>query len=60
MLTKEQVLQTLSDLPDQFMIEDFFERLVFIQKIEKGIEQSKANQVVSTPEAKERLKKWLK
>ncbi len=60
MLTKEQVLQTLSDLPDQFMIEDFFERLIFIQKIEKGIEQSNSNQVVSTAEAKERLKKWLK
>lgn len=60
MLTKKQILQTLSDLPDQFMIEDLFERLIFIQKIEKGIDQSKANLVVSTAEAKEHLKKWLK
>ncbi|MBN8651056.1 MAG: hypothetical protein J0L67_06505 [Cytophagales bacterium] len=59
MLTKEQVLQTLTELPDSFRLEDFLDRLIFIEKIEKGLEHSNANQVISHAAAKEHLKKWL-
>ena len=59
MLTKEQVLQTLTELPESFRLEDFLDRLIFIEKVEKGIAFSKANQVISHEEAKKHLKKWL-
>jgi hypothetical protein len=59
MLTKEKLIQTIRELPDTFSAEDLFERIILLQKIEIGIEQSESGQVHSTQEAREKLKKWL-
>ena len=59
MLSKEKLIEAIQELPDQFSVEDLFERIIFINKVEAGLEQSKNNQVVTTTEARERLKKWL-
>lgn len=59
MLSKEKILQTVNELPEQFSIEDLFERIILLQKIELGLEQSKSGRVLSTGQARERLKKWL-
>ena len=56
MLTKEKLLQTIKDLPDQFSAEELFEKVILLQKIELGIEQSDSNQVYSTSEAKKKLR----
>lgn len=58
-LTKEKLMATISELPETFSMEDLFERLIFLQKIELGLEQSEKGQVVSTEEARKRLTKWL-
>jgi len=60
MLDKEQVLITLNELPDKFSIDELMERLIFIQKVETGLAQSKSNQVLSSEIIQEKLKKWLK
>ena len=60
MLTKEKILQTLKDLPDTFSIDELFDRIVLLNKIEMGLEQSKSGQVNTTDQAKDKLKKWLK
>ena len=60
MLTKAQLIQSIKDLPDQFSLEDVLDRIMLIQKIEIGIEQSDAQQTLTTQEAKEKLGKWLK
>jgi len=60
MLTKEKILQTLKDLPDTFSIDELFDRIVLLNKIEMGLEQSKSDQVNTTEQAKDKLKKWLK
>jgi len=59
MLSKEKILQTVKDLPDNFSIEELFERVVLLQKIELGLDQSKTDQVITTEQARERLKRWL-
>jgi hypothetical protein len=59
MLSKDKILQTVKDLPDNFSIEELFERIVLLQKIEVGLEQSKTDQVITTEQARERLKRWL-
>ena len=60
MLTKLKVIQTVKTLPDIFSIEEVIDRLVLLQKIEIGMEQSNNGQSISTSKAKTRLKKWLK
>lgn len=60
MLTKEKILQTLKDLPDTFSIDELFDRIVLLNKIEMGVGQSKSGQVNTTDQARDKLKKWLK
>ena len=59
MITKEKLIQTINDLPDSFSIDDLFDRVILLQKIEMGLEQSKSGDVHSTKEAKIKLEKWL-
>ena len=60
MIKKEQILQTIDQFPDDIPLEDFIERLVVIQKIDKGLEDIKEGRVYSHKEAKKKLNKWLK
>jgi predicted transcriptional regulator len=60
MTTKERVIQTLSDLPNDASIEDAMERLLFLAKIERGIKQADAGHTVPHSQVKERMAKWLK
>ncbi len=56
---KEKILNAVNELPDEVSFEDAMERIYFLYKIEKGIQQADAGQVVSHEEAKKRMKKWL-
>ncbi|MEI9809678.1 MAG: hypothetical protein WDO16_18445 [Bacteroidota bacterium] len=60
MLTKDEVLKSLKTLPDQFQAEDAIERIVLLEKIRIGLQQSDEGKVMSKDQAKKRLKKWLK
>lgn len=60
MLSKDKILQTLKDLPDTFSIDELFDRIILLNKIEIGLEQSNSGKVSTTDQAKDKLKKWLK
>ena len=60
MTTKEKVLQAVNNLPDDASIEDAMDRLLFLAKIERGLQQADAGQTISHSEVKERMAKWLK
>jgi hypothetical protein len=60
MLTKEEVLKTVNDLPGEFSFDEILDRLMLLNKIDVGIEQSNNDETLSTDEAKESLAKWLK
>lgn len=60
MITKNKIIETLNQLPDSFELDDLIARLIFIQKVEKGLLQSKLGEVYTTLESKELLKKWRK
>ena len=49
---KQRAIEALRTLPDQATIEDAIERLCFIAKIEEGLRQSEAGQLVSHDEVK--------
>ena len=60
MTTKEMLLQTFRKLPDDASIEDAMDRLLFLAKIERGLQQADAGQTIAHSEVKERMAKWLK
>ena len=60
MTIKEKMLQVVHALPDDASIEEAMERLLFLAKVEKGLEQADAGETLSHEELKERMSKWLK
>ena len=58
-MKKSAVLDSISKLPDEFSIDEIIERLIVIEKIEKGRIQIKEGKVNSKDEEKEKLHKWL-
>ena len=56
---KEKVLKAIEELPQDITFEDTLEKLYFLYKVEKGIQQADAGQKISHDEAKGRMKKWL-
>ncbi len=49
-----------NSLPQKFEAEEAIEKIILLEKIHIGFEQSKAGKVVSADDAKLRMKKWLK
>ena len=60
MLTKDQMIKALRDLPPDATVEDAIERLYLLYKVERGIAQADAGQKVSQEEARRRMAQWLK
>jgi hypothetical protein len=52
---KRRAIEALQALPEQATIEDAIERLCFIAKIEEGLRQSDARQLVSHDEIKKQF-----
>lgn len=59
MLTKEKILESIKELPDTFSMEEFFERIILIEKIEKGISDSTKGNVISDENLNKHLPSWL-
>ena len=60
MLTKKRIINAIESLPDNFSIDEVIDRIVLLQKIEIGLEQSEKGETYTHAEAKKKLKKWLK
>jgi predicted transcriptional regulator len=60
MTIKEKMLQVVHALPEDTSIEEAMERLLFLAKVEKGLEQADAGETLSHEEVKERMSRWLK
>jgi hypothetical protein len=58
-MKKHKVLETLAQLPEDFDMEELVEKLLFIQRVEEGLMDSKLDRTLSLEEAKEKMsKKW--
>ncbi|MCX6339340.1 MAG: hypothetical protein NTX71_05415 [Candidatus Aureabacteria bacterium] len=60
MTKKEKMIQAMQGLPDDASVEDAMERLLFLSKIERGLQQADAGKTLSHAQVKERMAKWLK
>ena len=53
-------MNSLSELPNEFDLDKFLERLLVIEKIEDGLKETKAGKTVSHETAKKIISKWKK
>lgn len=60
MLTKEKLKKTIDSMPDNITVDEVIDRIILLDKIEKGLEDVEKGKVYSTSEVKERLNKWVK
>jgi len=60
MTAKEKVIQAVQALPDNASIEDAMARLLLLAKVERGLSQAGAGELLEHHEVKERMAKWLK
>ncbi len=59
MLTKVKLREQIDRLPDEFSIDELIERLILIEKIEYGMEQSEKGEVISDDEMEKEIEKWF-
>lgn len=60
-MKRETALKIIHSLPKEFKLEDLFEKLLFIDQVEKGIEQSEKNKTVPHEKVIEQFgQKWSK
>ena len=52
---KSEIVRAIQDLPEDATVEDAMERLYFLAKIERGLEQSESGDTISHDEIKARF-----
>jgi hypothetical protein len=60
MLTKSKIMEAIENLPEEVSIDDIIDRLILIEKTEKGIRQSDNGEVLSDAELDKEMEKWFK
>ena len=60
MTIKQKVLEAIRALPDDATFEDAMQRLLFLAKIDRGLQQADAGQTIPHAQVKEKMAKWLK
>lgn len=60
MITKEKLNSHISKFPDVLSIDELIDRLVFVDKLEKRIEQSKNNETISEQDLEKEMQEWFK
>ena len=58
-ITKGQIVKAVSDLPDDATLDDAIERLLFLSKIEQGLEQARRGETISHEEVRRRLEEKM-
>ncbi len=59
-MNKDKILATLAELPNEIELDLLLEKLVFIEKVEKGLAQIEKGKTQSHQEVKDLVQKWSK
>ena len=59
-MNKEKLMATINDMPQDFELEVLMERLVFIEKVEKGLEQLESGNTFTHEQVRQKIKAWSK
>lgn len=58
-MKKVTVIESIEKLPEEFSIDEVIERLIIIEKIERGRKDIKDGKINTEEQAKAKLSKWL-
>ena len=59
MLTREKVLETIKLLPAKFSVEEVLDRILLLEKVEIGLQQSLNGEVTPDEELDKKLPEWI-
>ena len=59
-MTKEKIIETIKGLPEHFDLDVLMERLLFVEKVEKGLEQLRNGERINHEDVKKMADKWKK
>ena len=59
MLTKENIISTINSLSEPLVLDDILDKILLLEKIDKGMQQSENGQVISDDELDKKLEAWL-
>jgi hypothetical protein len=57
-MKRDKAINTINEFPQEFELEDLIEKLVFVEKVEKGLQQLEKGATISHENVKEITKKW--
>jgi len=57
-MNRDKAIATISDMPQDFDLEVLIEKLIFIEKVEKGLEQLNSGNTITHSQVKEKIKQW--
>jgi hypothetical protein len=60
MITKTQLINSLDRLPENLTIDQVVDHLIFVERVQKGLDDSANGRTNTKEEAKQKLKRWLK
>ena len=59
MLTKQTVIKSFKEMPDEFSLDEAVDKLILMNKVQKAEAEIKEGKGLSTEQAKKKLKQWL-
>jgi hypothetical protein len=59
-MNKDKVLEAVGDLPQNFEFDVLLEKLIFIEKVEQGLQDIKNGDTLTHEEVLQEVKEWQK
>jgi hypothetical protein len=60
MITKKQLILTLEKLPEKFTVEELIDKVILLDKIERGTKHSEKGETLTEVELETEMLKWFK
>jgi len=60
MITKTQLINSLNKLPENLTVDQVIDHIIFVEKVQKGLDDVAQGRVNTKNEARDKLKEWLK
>ncbi|HMI65988.1 MAG TPA: hypothetical protein VK517_08140 [Cyclobacteriaceae bacterium] len=57
-MKREKAIETINELPQEFDLEELIEKLVFVEKVERGLKQLDEQKTIPHEKVQTIAKKW--